>query len=308
MFISRLKDKLQDYDKYGEHRTNGLKALYVFELMLVFELFSSIPQPYFYYFFVPLTCLNAEIVGSTIQEKYLFLLVSLLGSAVTIFLFGVFSVYKTFFVFFVFFYSATFYYLFILKYRRMLTVVPLILGLGSYSLIDVDADANFYIALNNALQTIVAIGVIFAGLYLFPNTYYLAIWRRAFCDVMMSLETLCINICHEDVKNIGICPGIVVMKRYSKMLPRKTKSYSTLKITLLTFELVMSMSYLISFQKQYRLEYVKVLHQYLERLRVACKTQEPVILKPQECSLLTGTRELWVLYKLILSWNYLCTK
>lgn len=43
MFISQLKDKLASYDRYKEHRINGLKAVFVLELMILF------------YFFPPLT-------------------------------------------------------------------------------------------------------------------------------------------------------------------------------------------------------------------------------------------------------------
>ena len=308
MSISQLKSKICEYDKYCVHRINGLKALFVLEVLLVFELFSSIAHPYFYYFFVSINCLNAEIIGNTIKEKYLFLFFSVLGSIISIFFFGVFSVYKTFFVFFVFFYSAALYYICIYYLKKMLAIVPVILGLASYSLIYVGQDSNFYIALNHALETVVATAVMAAALYLFPNTYYLVIWRRAFCEVIAHLEMICAKICKGELTTIGIIPGIVMMQRYSKMLPREKKSYSLLKITLLTFELGISMSYYISFEKQLRVEYVRVLHSYLVRLCEACKNQEPVVLTKQEVVVFNVTHELWLIYQLILSWNYLCAK
>ena len=308
MYISLLNDKLIAYDPYGIHRTNGLKSLYILELMLLFELFSSIPHPYFYFFFVPMNCLNAEIVGNTLEEKYMFLFWSLLGSSVSVFLFGVCSIYKTFFVFFVFFYSAAIYYVLIRKLKNMLPVAPLVLGLASYSLIYVNKDVNFYIALNHFLESMAAAAVMFAALYLFPNTYYLAIWRKAFYEIVTHLESTTAKICRGEVHTISIFPGMVIMKRYAKMLPKQKKCFTIIKITLLTFELVISMSYLISFEKQYRIEYVRVLHTYLLKLHGVLKKREPIIITEQERHLFNATHELWVLYKLILSWNYLCAE
>lgn len=306
MFISQLKDKINAYDRYGEHRTNGLKSVYLLELMFIFNFFSSIHDPYFYYFFVPMTCFAAEIVGNTVKEKYLFLICSVAGSAISIFFFGVFSIYKIFFVMFVFGLSALLYYIVIKKLRNMLPVVPLILGLAGYSLIYGNMNDNFYVALNHALETLAALIVMVAGLLIFPKTYYLAIWRKAFCEVVFNLEMLTAKICEGEVKHVAIFSGIVVMERYSKMLPKEKKSYTILKITLLTFELVVSMSYLVTFEKQLRVGYMRVLHQYLIRLCEACKKREPIVITQQELAVFNETHELWVMYKLILSWNYLC--
>lgn len=306
MYISLLNDKLITYDPYGIHRTNGLKSIYLLELMLVFELCSSISHPYFYFFFVPMNCLNAEIVGNTLQEKYLFLFWSILGSSISVFLFGVCSIYKTFFVFFVFFYSAVIYYLLIRKLKNMLPVAPLVLGLASYSLIYVNKDVNFYIALNHFLETMVGGCVMFAGLYLFPNTYYLAIWRRAFTQVITHLEFTTAQLCSGELKTVTIYSGMVIMERYAKMLPREKKTFSILKITLLTFQLVVSMSYLISFETQHRIDYIKVLHGYLLTLRDSIKKREAVVMTEQESHLFKSSHELWIMYKLICSWNHLC--
>ncbi|MCC5015842.1 MULTISPECIES: FUSC family protein [Legionella] len=307
MFISRLKDKIAAYDKYKEHRTNGLKALFVLELMILFNLFSSMHNPYFYFFYVPITCLTAETAGTTLKEKYVFLLWTLLGSALSIFLFGVFSVYNVFFIFFVFFYTLALYFIVLHTLKRMLVIVPLMLSLASYSLIyGLDADSNFYIAVNNALQTIAATVVIFAGLSIFPKSYYFEIWFSAFREVITNLETLSGKLCKGEVETIAIFPGIITMERYAKMLPKKIKCFSVLKITLLAFELILTMSYLLSFQKQLRIEYVAVLHTYLARLAEASKNRQPVILTQQELPAFNETHELRLLYQLILSWNYLC--
>lgn len=306
MFISQLKDKFVAYDKFGEHRINGLKALFVLELLFFFNFIYTVSNPYFYFFYVPITAFAAELIGNTLEEKYLFLFFTIMGTALSIFLFGVLSVYKTFFAFFVFFYSALLYYIVIHKLKRMLPLVPLILSLAVYSLIYVNSDSNFYIALNHVLQTIVAMLVIFLGLYIFPKTYYLSIWRRAFCQVVDNLEILSKKMCEEEVKTIPIFSGIIVMERYSKMLSKNMKYYSILKITLLAFELIMSISYLVSFQKKIKIQYIKIFHHYLVILRNACSKKEIIVIKPQEVALFNETHELRVLYRLILSWNYVC--
>lgn len=306
MFISQLKNKVVAYDKYGEHRTNGFKAIFVLELLCLFNFLYTVNNPYFYFFYVPLTAFTAEIVGNTLEEKYLFLFVTTIGSILSIFLFGVFSGYKIFFAFFVFFYTAALYYFVIHKLKKMLLLVPVILSLAIYSLIYVNQNSNFYIAINHAIQTFVAMLVIFFGLYVFPKTHYLAIWRRAFCEVVTNLASLSEKIGNGEVKTVPIFSGILVMERYSKMLSRKMKYYSVLKITLLAFELIMSMSYLVSFQKKIKVQYIRLFHHYLVLLREACFKREVILINKNELALFNETHELRILYQLILSWNYIC--
>ena len=306
MFISQLKDKLLAYDKYAIHRVNGLKALFVLQLLFLFNFIYTVNNPYFYYFYVPLTAFTAEVVGTTLEEKFLFLFITITGCALSIFLFGVFSVYKTFFTLFVFFYTALLYYLVIHKLKKMLPLVPLILSLAVYSLIYVNADSNFYIALNNTLHTLVAMLLMLVGLYMFPKTYYLSIWRRAFCDVVTNLEIQTEQICREEISNVPIFGGIIIMERHCKMLSRKMKYYSILKITLLAFELIMSISYLVSFQKKIKIQYIRLFHHYLVIVRDAAKRKEPVFITEKELPLFNETHELKILHQLILSWNYVC--
>ena len=307
MFISQLKDKLLAYDPYGEHWINATKALFALQLMMVFNFFSSMQNPYFYYFYAPLTCFTAEITGTTLEEKYLFLLFTLLGSALSIFLFDVLSIYKTFFVFFVFFYSLGLYFIVLKKLPNMLVVVPLILSVASYSLIYGSyTTGNFYVALNHALLTLAATVVIFIALYLFPQKCYFVIWRRAFCDVIANLESFSLKIINQEAKTVSISAGTIMMARYAKMLPRWMKYLTILRLTMLAFELVMGMSYLFSFQKQVDKAHVVTLHSYLARFSTVCKKHKPLALKPQEASVFNETHELRTLYKLIVSWNYLC--
>ena len=306
MFISQLKNKVIAYDKYGENRTNGLKALFVLELLFLFNFIYAVDNPYFYFFYVPLTAFSAELIGRNLEEKYLFLFFTIMGTAFSVFLFGVFSVYQTFFAFFVFFYTLLLYYLVIQKLKKMLLLVPLILSLAAYSLIYVNQNSNFYLAINHALQTFVAMIVIFGGLYLFPKSYYLSIWHRAFCEVVTNLEIMTEKICKRELKAIPIYQGIIVMERYSKMLSKNMKYYSILKITLLAFELIMTISYLVSFQSKIKIQYIRLFHHYLLVLRDAALKKEAVLISDKELVLFNETHELKILYQLILSWNYVC--
>jgi len=149
--------------------------------------------------------------------------------------------------------------------------------------------------------------LIFMALYLFPKKYYFAIWQRAFLDVLIKLEFLSQELCKEEVKTIPIFSGIIVMERYSKMLPRNMKYFSVLKITLLAFDLIMSLSYLLSFQKKIKIAYIKLFNNYLKLMLKACKRKKAVLLTKQDLILLQQSYELRTLHQLILSWNYLCT-
>jgi hypothetical protein len=306
MFISRLIAKIATYDRFGEHHINGFKALYITELLFIFNFFYSVPHPYFFYFYVPLTAFAAEIAGTTLRDKYLALVFTLVGSTVAIFLFGLFSVYKSFFVLFTFCFSFAIYLVALHRIKSMFVAAPIILSLAVYSLIYKNADSNLYIALNNALETLVATLVILVGLYTFPKTYYLRIWQKAFFTVIQTLTTLSEKIHNDELKGLPIISGIITMDRYSMMLSRTFNYYSVLRITRLSFELIMGMSYLFSFKKQLRAPYILALNQYLLRFATACKQNQPLLLSAHDSALLKETHELKSLYRLILSWNYLC--
>lgn len=306
MFISQLRAKILAYDHFGEHRTNGLKILFALQFLFLFNFIYTVQNPYFYFFYVPLTAFAAELIGATLEEKYLFLFCTLIGCSISIFFFGVFSVYKLYFVFFVFFYSLLLYYIVIHFLKKMLALVPLILSLAVYSLIYENADSNFYIALNHLLETVVALILILLSLYLFPKRYYLAIWQKAFADVLNKLAFLSQELCNNEVKTIPVFQGIIVMERYSKMLPKTIRTYSVLKITLLAFDLIMSLSYMLSFRKQIKTEYIKVFNHYIKKIIDVYPSKKPLALTKQDFILLEQSYELKILYKLILSWNYLC--
>ncbi len=65
MFISNLIRTIEAYDPYGLHRLNGTKVVYVLLTLFIVNLLFDIPNPYFYFFYVPITAMSAEVVGNT---------------------------------------------------------------------------------------------------------------------------------------------------------------------------------------------------------------------------------------------------
>lgn len=306
MFISQLKNKINAYDKYGIHFANGLKALYVTLLLFIFNFLYTVEHPYFYYFYVPLTAFAAELAGDTLEEKILFLFFTLMGCTLAIFLFGLFSLYLNFFIFFVFFFSVFLYSLALNKGRGTFIAVPIILSLSAYSLIYGNANSNVYIALNHALQTIVATLIIIIGLLFFPKRYYLNIWHQAFIDVVQTLETLSKNMLQTEAQPIAAYPEIVVMERYSRMLSRKMNYISVLKVNLLTFDTIMMMSYCVTFQHEFNRNVLALLHANLVELKHATHKKQPVLSKFHGQDLLDDSSALRTIHQLIHSWNTLC--
>lgn len=306
MFISRLKNKLLEYDRFGEHRVNGLKAVFILEMLFLFNLIYSVHNPYFYYFYVPLTAFAAEVAGNTLADKFTLYFYTLIGTTISVFLFGLFSPYKTFFVIFVFFYSLLIYMIAIHKLRSMFAPAPIILSLAAYSLNYGSSDSDFYIALNHSLQTIVAMGIVMSALLFFPRLYYLWIWRNGFYDVLVKMEELTGKIANQIPVQVPIIPGTIVMDRYSRMLSRRMRVFSILRITLLTLDLVMAVSYLVSFQKQLRAPYIMFLHRYVMLLKESCRLRKTLVIKSNELVIFRETHELRTLYQIIVSWNNLC--
>lgn len=306
MFISQLLNKIESYDRYGEHRINGFKAVFVLELLFLFNYIYAVPNPYFYYFYVPLTAFAAEIAGGTQKEKYLFYFLTVMGSILAIFLFDIIHVYRIFFIFFVLVYSLLLYGVAIYKLRSMFVPVPLILCLAAYSLIYGNSNANFYVAINHGLETFVAMMIVMIGLYFFPKRYYIWIWKKAYIEVLSTSLSYLNQVNAEQVVKIKVVSGIVVMRRYSLMLNHGLTKLIILRITLLTFDLVMSVSYIVAFHKQMRKPYLLFLERQLHELLNAVKLNRVVDVNTSDINKFNETHELKVVLKIIRSWNTLC--
>lgn len=306
MFISQLKNSLNNYDPFGEHRVNGLKAVLVLELLFLFNFFYSIPNPYFYYFYVPLTAFAAEIAGTTLKDKFVFYFFSVMGAILAVFIFNLASSNKTFFVIVVLLYSLLLYWVAIYKLRSLFVPVPLILSLAAYSLLYSASDNNFYIALNHSLQSFVAMLVVMVGLVLFPRSYYLWIWRKSLQQLLSKVSEYTAQISRGESVEIPIIQGTIMLQRYALMLSPRMRIFSILKITLLAMDLVMSLAYLEAFQKQLQAPYIVFLQRYVALLSNACLTWQALPIPLHDVQIFQETHELRTVYHLIKSWNYLC--
>lgn len=306
MFISQLKNSLNNYDPFGEHRVNGLKAVLVLELLFLFNFFYSIPNPYFYYFYVPLTAFAAEIAGTNLKDKFVFYFFSVMGAILAVFIFNLASSNKTFFVIVVLLYSLLLYWVAIYKLRSLFVPVPLILSLAAYSLLYSASDNSFYIALNHSLQSFVAMLVVMAGLVLFPRSYYLWIWRKSLHQLLSKVSEYTAQISRGESVEIPIIQGTIMLQRYALMLSPRMRIFSILKITLLAMDLVMSLAYLEAFQKQLQAPYIVFLQRYVALLSRACLTWQALPIPLHDVQIFQETHELRTVYHLIKSWNYLC--
>lgn len=71
-------------------------------------------------------------------------------------------------------------------------------------------------------------------------------------------------------------------------------------------QLVFSMSYLLTFRQQISIDSMMRLHHYFVILSEVCKTEQPIAITEKEKAHFYETKELEVMYRLILSWNSLC--
>ena len=306
MFTSQLLSKIEQYDRYGEYRVNGFKAVFIVEVLFIINFIYTIPNPYFYCFYIPLTAFAAEVVGNSLEDKFRLYFYTVFGSIVAVFLFGIFQPYRIFFIFFVLAFSLLLYWVAIYRLRGFLVSVPLILCLAMYSLIYGSSNTNFYIMLNHALESVAAMVIVMISLLFFPKRYYLWIWHKAFNEVIELSNGYVSQIENGEIVTVHVIHGMVTMRRYAFMLDRRIPIYSILKITLLSFDLVMAISYLSMFQRQLPTEYIKFLAQKLQEFRVLCKSKQVFKLSSLDKQMFQETHELRTLYKIIVSWNKLC--
>lgn len=238
MFISRLSEIVENYDRYGIHRLNGLKVVYVLLILFTINMIFTIPNPYFYYFYIPITAMGAEVAGETIEAKYRLFICTLFGAIVGVFLFNITNSYKIFSIFSSFFFAVALYLGALHIKRQMLVIVPLILSLSVYSLQYGQINTNFYAILNNGLTTLLAMVIIVAALILFPQSLYFRVWLRAYILVLKQIHGNLILIKQNQEVEIEPVQGhLIQLVRFAKMLPRKLPIFTILKINLLINEL-----------------------------------------------------------------------
>lgn len=294
MFISKLINIIEDYDKYGEHRINGLKAVYTLMMLFLINMVYSIPNPYFNYFYIPLTSLAAEIAGETVKQKYLLYFYAVSGSIISVFLYSITIIYPLIFLFFVFFFSLGLYLFAININRNLIVTVPIILSLAVYSLSNGQINTSFYIALNNSLITILAMIIVMTSILFFPLRYYFRAWLRAF-RLMLRQVLSNFELALEQREIELVQPHLIMMVKYARLLPRKLPTFNILKINILMNELRL----LSSVEPSYSGIDTE---QMIAGLRCLINAVDA----NQECP--AETSNPLVLTRIILTWNRLCCK
>ncbi len=242
MFISTLVKTAAQYDPYGEHRMNALKGVYILMMLFFVHMIYGIPNPYFNYFYVPLTALTAEIAGDTLKRKYILFFHATMGSIVAIFLFNVMVPYHGLFIVFVFFYAIAHYFVALHWVKDIFFPIPIVLSLAIYSLVYGEVNTDFYVALNNGCITFLAMCIIIACLVLFPRRYYVNIWRRSYILLLMQIRDNLKKIAKNKEIGVIVQGHLIQMMKYAPMganqlFSKRVPLFSIFRINLLVNEL-----------------------------------------------------------------------
>lgn len=300
MFISKPIHILETYDPYGIHRLNGIKVVYVFFMLSVVNMFFYIPHPYFYFFYLPLTSMVAEVMMERIEDKYRAFVYTIVGACGMIILFDTLSAYPLFFPAAIFLATLSLYFMALRHAAIMLPLVPIILSLAAYSLLYPALNMNFKMVIENIMTTLFSMLIILASLVLFPLSYYYRLWLRAFRQSCQGLLDDFICIYKKQAIDIPVFQeSTKYMIRFSNMLPRKLPVYTILKINLL-------------------LHQVQVQRDMLARQRLSMPEKDLVLLiqnlrcltaaidQETRCEVLVVNDSNFI--KLINAWNYICSR
>lgn len=300
MFISRLIHTVEHYDPYGMHRLNGMKVVYVFFVLSLVNVFFNIPNVYFYYFYIPMTSMSAEVIAERVEDKYKAFITTMLGSCVMVLLFNMFSPYTLFFLFAVFVCSSVLYLMALRWGNFFIPIVPIILALAAYSLLYPDLNMNFRMAVNNAVTTLFALFIALCALILFPLSYYYRLWLRAFVLLLQEILNNLILIFEKNTtQSIFVQGHTRHLMIFSMMLPRKLPTQAILKLNLLVnrlhLESCVDKSSVVSLEKHELNLLIQELKKFIQAVRAERmyrldKSRHPMLLK------------------LVQTWNYLCLK
>ncbi|MDF1677439.1 MAG: hypothetical protein P1U32_01950 [Legionellaceae bacterium] len=298
MFISKLIHTIETYDPYGMHRLNATKVVYVFFILSIFNMFFNLPHPYFYFFYLPLTAMAAEVMMENVKDKYWGFVYTILGTCVMVMLFNMLRSYPLFFPVAIFAATVVLYFIALRHVTMMLPLVPIILSLATYSLLYPTLDNNFRMVMENLLTTLFAMLIILSSLVLFPLSYYYRLWLRALllsCQDMLSDLLLILN--HQAVEATLLQENIKRMVIFSNMLPRRLPIYTILKINLLTHELRVHLDVA---ENQFTSMPQATLELLIENMKLLILSIENEV----PCDLICDKEPHFI--KLIHAWNSLC--
>lgn len=300
MFISELKHTIEAYDPYGIHRLNGFKVVYVLFILFAFNMLFNLSNPYFYYFYLPITAMTAEVMVDKIEDKYNLFIYTILGSCVMVFLFNMMRPYPFFFLLTMFSATVLLYFIALRWARLMVPLVPVILSLAAYSLLYPSLSLNFRMVLNNLYTTIFAMLVMVGALVLFPLSYYYRLWLRSFLYACQDMLDVLVFI--RDEKPVHFALQQENTKRmvgFGAMLPRRLPVHTILKINLLCHRLILDFSLKDHEVSAYTPDELELLIWNMKLLIISIKDETP-------CRLIYTHNPIFK--KLIHAWNELCSK
>lgn len=301
MSISQRTRILENYDPYGIHRVNGIKVLYIVCILFGVNCIIGIPNPYFYFFYAPLTALFAEVIGVTLKEKYQFFIYSALGSCCMIFIFDTLRIYPLVFFLFGFAGSLSLYMIILKKNKRLIAIIPIILSLSAYSLLYQQGHGDIDIILRNACIEIVSILIILGALALFPSDYYYRVWLRALhALVTRTLQNFKYTQKQQIHRIELIHMNSVILLQYSGLISLKFPTYSIMKITFLINKLYILSCAATTRHSHIQKDNLLIIIKNLQILQQSIYQEKP-------CQSFINLND-HLLSKLIGSWNYLCTK
>lgn len=294
MYISKLKHIIDKHDIYGIHRINGLKVVYVYILLAIVNALFTIPNPYFFFFYLPLTAYAADITTNSIHDKYIFYINTIIGTCIAITLFNMFKPYPLFFYLSVFVTSVLLYFYALNKQRNILPFIPIILSLASYSMLYPEISQNLKMLLANIWLTILAMLIVLGGNLLFPLSYYYRAWLRAFLLNCRDILNIVNRLAEGEKVEFSIRrEHLRSMLMFAKMLPLNFPSFTVLRINLLLQDLY--------FECIYKLTNNSVnlanLQKNIRQLIIAIENEKP-------CTLVTADEP--TLNKIASAWNRLC--
>lgn len=296
MFISPLIDKINAYDPYRIHYCNGLRAVIALFSLFCIQYFYGVNNPYFYFFYIPITCLSLELLGETSLEKTKIYLQSVIWSALGVALFCLTAHHPFLELVVVFSFSLLVYYVFIKHYPYPLVSAATILSLSAYGLNY--ENLNIYNVCNHFGVTLFA-GFIIAGvLNLMPQKIYFQIWYRLFNHSLLLVSELIESKTPKD-KAMQVFSLFPLQLRYARM--HRKKHIRLLKTTsaLHTF---IEHYVAIKIYPDYFYENQRTIQKNLNYLSYHVQHHSPCLL---ELFTQSNTTEI-MLYKVAKDWNELC--
>ncbi len=294
MFISKLIRTVDNYDPLGIFRVHGIKVVYVTLVLFAFNGLLNIQDAYFYFLYIPLTAMTAEVQGTTLPQKYVFFTGVTLGTVLIVLLFNLLFPDPLFFLFSAFLITFLL-YRYVLRDNSKLFWVPIILSLVSYSLNYRLLNETPLEIVNHAITTLISMLIVLGALVLFPLSFYYRIWLRAFHQVV----DLCLKnfmILQKGECTVTDVPAYIIhMRMYAYMLPRSYPTYSILNMTFHIHKLYLASCVYWAPKPLFTNKELKEIVNCLQKLLQAIEQEKPYQIEG-------GTRH--SLQKIIHSWNY----